>query len=181
MSTIGSIKSTPFCVNRKGCLRLSKKSNRRKKVKKEKGFSLEEKLSTKLTDEGPRKRQKWQYHYICGTSCRPLIRHLLAQMPPSPPGGRLALIQLPIIVFDKLKYPFLREQKGVLLRLWNYKKERRKEENYLWKKAAAIAPGPACVPTTLPMAVTASSSAASCQRAALSAMYLRSMMSLRPV
>ena len=54
--------------------RLSKKSNRRKTGKKEKGFSLEEKLSTKLTDEGPRKRQKWQHHYISGTSCRPLIR-----------------------------------------------------------------------------------------------------------
>ena len=36
---------------------LSKKSNRRKKVKKEKGFSLEEKLAAKPTDEGPRKRQ----------------------------------------------------------------------------------------------------------------------------
>jgi len=78
------------------------------------GFSLEEKLAAKPTDEGPRKRQKWQYHYICGTSCRPLIRHLLAQMPPggelprsgkrdhpgvSPPGGRLALIQLHTLVF----------------------------------------------------------------------------------
>ena len=63
-----------------------------------KGFSLEEKLSTKLTDEGPRKRQKWQYHYIFGTVCRPLIRHLLAQMPPSPPGGRLVSFQLLTIV-----------------------------------------------------------------------------------
>ena len=63
------------------------------------GFSLGEKLAAKPTDEGPRKRQKWQYHYICGTSCRPLIRHLLAQMPPSPPGGRLALIQLRTLVF----------------------------------------------------------------------------------
>ena len=65
---------TSLLQMRQAGFRLSKKSNRRKKVKKEKGFSLEEKLSTKLTDEGPRKRQKWQYHYICGTSCRPLIR-----------------------------------------------------------------------------------------------------------
>ena len=63
-----------------------------------KGFSLEEKLSTKLTDEGPRKRQKWQYHYICGTSCRPLIRQSQGDCHLPLQGGRLALIQLRTIV-----------------------------------------------------------------------------------
>ncbi len=37
---------------------LPKKSNRCKRVKAEQGFSLEEKLAAKPSDEGPRKRQK---------------------------------------------------------------------------------------------------------------------------